>query len=620
MDRRRKSDSNGKTILLVVLAAFFLITAIYVIVQVIGTIHKDYSLIEQIDESQTETVQTIEIEKEEDKLGWNETGEGWRYKLDDETYAADQWMEIEGFLYHFNKDGIMHQGEWQEEGQIYTCHDVKGYLKNIQTDLDYIPDDMGENLDSLARTNAFWCFLDDEDTGIFKTILYRKTVENKVKPLGHENAPERTTKYSLRADGDYVYYLPLVKESEKGKLTESEKALCGRLVRMIPGQAVKEIIAEDVDGYLVVDGTIYYAQGGKIHSAASGTETAVGEEGYKVQIRDGSCYLTDSLGNIVTPENGTVVEMGDRSYRLEENGAIRYVKRRDVSVNGVTFRLKGDGTGMMVLMESDGASRAAITGEYGVQSFCIVDNFIFYCSYVDKGPNGEWYSRIFRADLNGEGKTPVSGMFPGTITNLYYFENEGQMYGEYYPEIWNNAYGTIVNVNQSGTIYRINDANARTGIKVSGNDMLELVMAQDGKLICLWHDCSWSPEAGITKVLWSRPVEFSASEKISVETVSKLPEQTAAPTEEETTKAAVETVPVNPQQVSGSKPVSPAETVPQETAAAPVRNPNQPADTPGTSVQTPKQETILGTEAPGKSTQTNPSETKSDEVKIVPLG
>lgn len=620
MDRRRKSDSNGKTILLVVLAAFFLITAIYVIVQVIGTIHKDYSLIEQIDESQTETAQTIEIEKEEDKLGWNETGEGWRYKLDDETYAADQWMEIEGFLYHFNKDGIMHQGEWQEEGQIYTCHDVKGYLKNIQTDLDYVPDDKGENLDSLARTNAFWCFLDDEDTGILKTILYRKTVENKVKPLGDENAPERTTKYSLRADGDYVYYLPLVKESEKGKLTESEKALCGRLVRMIPGQDVKEIIAENVDGYLIVDGTIYYAQGGKIHSATSGTETAVGEESYKVQIRDGSCYLTDSLGNIVTLENGTVMEMGDRSYRLEENGAIRYVKRRDVSVNGVTFRLKGEGTGMMVSMESDGASRAAITGEYGVQSFCIVDNFIFYCAYVDKGANGEWYSRIFRADLNGEGKTPVSGMFPGTITNLYYFENEGQMYGEYYPEIWKNAYGTIVNVSQSGTIYRINDANVRTGIKVSGNDMLELVMAQDGKLICLWHDCSWSPKAGITKVLWSRPVEFSASEKILVETVSKLPEQTAAPTEEETTKAAVETVPVNPQQVSGSKPVSPAETVPQETAAAPVKNPNQTADTLSNPVQTPKQETILGTEAPGKSTQMNPSETKSDEVKIVPLG
>lgn len=291
-------------------------------------------MIEQAQESWTETVQTIKIEKEEEKPGWNETGEGWRYKLDDESYAADQWLEIDGFLYHFDVDGIMNQGEWQEEGQIYTCHKEKGYLKNIQTDLDYVPDDMGENLDSLARTNAFWCFLDDEDTGIFKTILYRKTVENKVKPLGDETAPERTTRYSLRADGDYVYYLPLVKESEESRLTEVEKKLCGRLVRMIPGQAVKEIIAEDVDGYVIVDGTIYYAQEGKIHSARSGTEIAIGEESYQVQIKDGGCYLTDAFGTIVLPENGNTIEIGDRSYRLEEDGEIRYVKRRDVSVNG----------------------------------------------------------------------------------------------------------------------------------------------------------------------------------------------------------------------------------------------------------------------------------------------
>lgn len=615
---RRKSDSNGKMALLMMLAAFFLIAAIYVIVRVISTIHKDYSMIEQAQESWTETVQTIEIEKEEEKPGWNETGEGWRYKLDDESYAADQWLEIDGFLYHFDVDGIMNQGEWQEEGQIYTCHKEKGYLKNIQTDLDYVPDDMGENLDSLARTNAFWCFLDDEDTGIFKTILYRKTVENKVKPLGDETAPERTTRYSLRADGDYVYYLPLVKESEESRLTEAEKKLCGRLVRMIPGQAVKEIIAEDVDGYLIVDGTIYYAQEGKIHSARSGTEIAVGEESYQVQIKDGGCYLTDAFGTIVLPEDGNTIEIGDRSYRLEEDGEIRYVKRRDVSVNGFSYGLKGSGSKMSVSIEDEGVTKGRITGENGVQSFCIVDNSIFYCAYVDRGQNGEWYSRIFRSDLNGEGKTPVSGIFPGTITNLYYFENEKEMYGEYYPEIWKNAYGTVVNVGQNGEIYRLNDAKVRTGVKVSGNDMLELVMAQDGKVICLWHDCIWSLETGITKVLWNRPVEISASDKIAVETVSKLPEETEAPTQAETTRAAVETVPVNPQQVTGSAPISPA-----ETTAAPKKEPNQTADKAGSQNQTPqgnKQETILGTDAPGTGTQANPSETKSDEVKIVPIG
>ena len=120
MDRRRKSDLNGKTVLLMIVAAFFSIAAIYVIVRVIGTIHKDYNIIEQVQESRTETVQTIEIEKEKEKSGWNETKKGWRYKFEDETYALDQWLDIDGFLYHFNEDGIMDQGEWQEEGQIYT--------------------------------------------------------------------------------------------------------------------------------------------------------------------------------------------------------------------------------------------------------------------------------------------------------------------------------------------------------------------------------------------------------------------------------------------------------------------------------------------------------------------
>ena len=41
----------------------------------------------------------------------------------------------------------------------------------------------------------------------FKTILYKKTVDNKVKPLGNEKNPEKATKNSLRAYGDYVYYL-----------------------------------------------------------------------------------------------------------------------------------------------------------------------------------------------------------------------------------------------------------------------------------------------------------------------------------------------------------------------------------------------------------------------------
>ena len=83
-------------------------------------------------------------------------------------------------------------GQLRQDGQIYTLHDTKGYLKNIEVDLDYVPESTGENLDSLVRTNAFWCFLKEEEgTGLFKTILYRKTVENKIMVLGGKHLQRR---------------------------------------------------------------------------------------------------------------------------------------------------------------------------------------------------------------------------------------------------------------------------------------------------------------------------------------------------------------------------------------------------------------------------------------------
>ncbi len=52
-------------------------------------------------------------------------------------------------------------------------------------------------------------------------------------------------------------------KSKRSSLSEEEKERCDVLVRMIPGQNTKEIIAENVDGYLVLDETIYYAQEGR---------------------------------------------------------------------------------------------------------------------------------------------------------------------------------------------------------------------------------------------------------------------------------------------------------------------------------------------------------------------
>ena len=588
--RKKRQDSPVKTVVLILAAIVVMSAAIFVVVGIVGKIRSDYQRIE-IATKEESTGEAIEIEKEE-RLGWNQTEEGWIYLLDEETRASDQWLEIEGFLYSFDEDGIMRTGEWSSEGQIYTLHETKGYLQEIQTDLNYVPEDTGEDLDSLVRTNAFWCYLDDEDTGVFKTILYRRTVENKVLPLGDADAPEKTTRYSMRTYGDYVYYLPKVSESSRAGLSDSEKALCDVLTRMIPGQKTKEIIAENVDGYLVLDDVIYYSQEGEIYSAESGKSAAVGEAQYQIELLDGSLYLRDILGNPAVSDSG-IVEMEDRRYKVGEDGKIEDVEKGETALNGVTYHLRGNGVQAAVYGRDSGGDRQLISEAYGVQGFCIVDNSIYYSTYVDRSSDGEWYSQIFRTDASGDGKTAVSGMFSGAIGNLYYFESADAIYGEYHPSIGKRAYGVIVVIGRDGSIRQIRDDGVRTGEASSGNDILKLAGVQDGKLYCLWQDCVWSASSGITGVRWSRGVELDASDTRAVETLSVLPEET-------------ETEAAEQQETEGNVIISPISPI------DPMQNSTEEAD----------QEVVIGTAAPPAETtapeiaETVPS---SEAVTIIPL-
>lgn len=615
MDRRRKKkESPIKMVFLIMIAVLVMVAAIYVVISVFGKISSDYK---QLDFSKEEETMDLTIDTDEEpSVGWNETGHGWMYYLDEKSFVENQWKDIDGFLYYFDGDGFMVTGQLRQDGQIYTLHDTKGYLKNIEVDLDYVPESTGENLDSLVRTNAFWCFLKEEEgTGLFKTILYRKTVENKIMVLGGETSPEKTTRNSMRAYGDYVYYLPKVKESQLTRLSEAEKGLCDKLFRMRPGSDVKELIAEQVDGYMVLNDTIYYAQAGSIHSAVSGVEIATGEGKYTVEIKDDSCYLVDELGNPAVSDNGDSVAVGDRIYRIEEDGKIKYVKHGQLTIDGSTYYLSGSGTKATVNSKMDSNDTVLIRETYGVQSYCIVDNQIYYSSYVDKGFGGEWYSRIFKTDLNGQNKQALSEPFPGVIQNMYYYEEEGEIFGEYHPSIWNGSYGVAAVISRDGAIYKINDESARTGKHVDGNDMLEIVMAKDGKVICLWHDCEWNKGSGITKVLWSKAVELNGSDRSLIDMAS-----VDVSNEEEGSQ-------------DGNEVIVPIETLPGEVPAptmapgSPAGNPSSPVMNPGGPVSDPATPggTVTGTDKPGQEVTVPvptipPAAEPTSEIRIVPIG
>lgn len=510
--RRPKKKSDVKSIFLILAAAIVMIAAIYTVINVIGKIKSDY---ENLEFTKKEESPVIDIEvKKEEGIGWNETDRGWKYLLKKNEYAQNQWLNIDGYLYYFGDKGYMVTGELKQEGQIFTLHDTKGYLQNIQRDWNFVPESTGENLDSLVKTNAFWCFLQEQEEGNnspFRVIQYRKAVENKIKVLGNASNPERTTKDSMKAYGDYLYFLPKVEESQLSFLDQNEYALCNKLFRMIPGSNKKELVADNVDGYLVVDNMIFYAQGGKIYTASSGTEYATGDDRYSVIIENDACYLVDEDGKPAVSETGDSITLGDRMYKIQSDGRIMSVERAQPVIDGKIFYLSGSGNHSAVSIKNQEGGKLIIKEPYGVQSYCIVDKEIYFSAYVDKDERGQWYSQIFKSSLEGENKQKVSDQFPGSIEVMYYYEDEGEIYGEYYPDFWNQAYGEAVAITLSGSIYKIEDKEVRTGRYVNGNDRLQLVMVKNGKLTAQWQDCSWSRTEGIISTLWSKGVELDAS-------------------------------------------------------------------------------------------------------------
>ena len=265
------------------------------------------------------------------------------------------------------------------------------------------------------------------------------------------------------------------------------------------------------------------------------------------------------------------------------------------------YYLGGSGTKSSVCVKSDGSDTAVIRENYGVQSYCIVDNQIYYSSYVDKGTGGEWYSQIFKADLDGQNKQAVSERFPGVMQNMYYYEDEGQIFGEYNPAIWKQAYGTVVMIARDGGIYQIEDASARTGKHVDGNDMLEIIMARDGKVICLWHDCQWERNSGITSILWSKAIELNAGDRRLIDMVPS--------TESAESSEAQETGDI----------IQPIETMPP--ASTETVSPVEPSinNDPVISTEGPHTDTAVPT-VPAPAPTVPPVTEPSAEVKIVPLG
>ena len=173
--------------------------------------------------------------------------------------------------------------------------------------------------------------------------------------------------------------------------------------------------------------------------------------------------------------------------------------------------------------------------------------------------------------------------------------------------------------------------------------MLEIVMAKDGKVICLWHDCDWSKSSGITSVLWSKAVELNGADRslIDMAAVDVSKEEESSQGGDEVI-VPIETLPGEiPAQTMapGSQAANPGNQVGNSGSQG--ANPGSQGTNPGSQAGNPGSQgtnsgsqagnpampggTVAGTVKPGQEVTvpvpTIPPATEStDEVRIVPIG
>ena len=618
MNRKRRKGQRIRTSyiwagIMSVCALAALFAAVWVVMTVYETIVGDSS--QWTAESSAAETSELEIDAEP-VAGWITEDGGTRYLDDEGNYLSDQWIVSAEKLYYLDADGYMAVDDVSMDGQVFSFNE-DGVLTDIQLDTGWAGltgDDNLQNLDSLVKSNAFWCYLgsDADDTGIFRPIYYRKTTETEANVLGSEENPEMSTHNSLQIHDGYIYYLPQVTSQTLSSLSPDEQKLCNRLYRMKPGDSEKELLAENATGFLVLDdGSVYYASDGQIQKAEAGTVYSVGEAQYRVLVKDNACYLVDASGEPVSGDSSGNQVVGDRLYDLNQDGRINGVYPADRTYDQVEFTLEQNSSGVTALyrMESGGTKEVIAQSDYGINSFCIADGMIYYSAYIRRDADGSRYSAIFQIAPDGSGNRQISQSFQGNILNLYYYPEKGKIYGEYTPVSWRNCYGQIVVIDLDGTVNVIDDSASRGSGVMENNDLLSLVMVEGNTITTYLRSCSYSRSSGSWTVLSEKPYQFSDTLQVlaassaeggitqgndaagingsGLETEGTSEAESTAPSSEAETTVPAGTQPAetrpsatSPAETS-SAPTNPAPTSPAPTAPAPAETEGSISGGPG---------------------------------------
>lgn len=413
-------------------------------------------------EAEAETGETEET-AETSSVGWNETKNGRRYRLENGSWLESAWLEDGEFLYYLDEDGYALTGNRQFGVQNFTFDDT-GALTGISR--------------AFGRETS-------------RTVLSVQ-MEN----FGHGDDAENIIDDSITLDDSWIYYL--YRDNASNPLPI--------LLRVMRDSDDTELIAEDVTGYTVQQNSVWYCSGGKIQHFEKGTEgTAVGGT-YTVTEENGSWYLKDAYGRNVAGSGGYET-IGRRVYRVED-GRIKYVRPDTQKIDNYTFRCEEAGISPVIRL---GDGREYLRQGLAVDSLATLGETLYYSVLLEGGRSP--VSRIWKVDIYTGAASPVSEAFPGRILTMYPYSDRSEIYMEYRPGT--SLYGRAA-VISGGKAYVLKDETARAGGFGNGQDLLEPVWVEGDDVRCYWDNCSGTASDGTIQVLDTRTLTLSASDRTAL--------------------------------------------------------------------------------------------------------
>lgn len=333
------------------------------------------------------------------------------------SLLASSWLEDGEDLYYFGDDGYA-VSEYSEAAMDYSF-DRDHVLSKIEYNDRYVSHEDAASGDyaGAVQTKTLWAFPDEDKTaaGLY-AIKYKKTTESFSHQLGGDTQPQYTSKYAIAIADGYIYYAAFTDASDK-----MLEPIANKLFRMKPGAEEREIAAEDVRGYKIIEAAdgrphVYYYDGSRVKRASHFEK----DESLKIFPEDGSYYVDISSGKAVLMlEGGYPVTLASDSFKA---GNFVYALSADGEISKVASKDK-----------------------------------VVYGGYTYTAENGEAFgskkARIIR-EANGV-KEVISSEFDGSVGNLHFDFDSSKIIAEYV-----DASGSagLISISLDGDVDAIYDA------------------------------------------------------------------------------------------------------------------------------------------------------------------